>query len=90
MVFEENLLQYCYARVKELHGEAIKETFGVDLVVPSVPFPRIPMREAIEILKKRGYELPKDKKGDIDPAGEREIAAYVKEQYDHDFVFLTD
>ena len=90
MTFQENWLQYVYARVKELHGDAIKEVFDVDLVVPTVPFPRIPMREAIEILKSRGYVMPADKKGDIDPAGEREIAAYVKEKYDHDFVFLTD
>lgn len=90
MAFQEGWLQYVYTRVKELHGDAIKETFDVDLVVPTVPFPRIPMREAIEILKSRGYVLPADKKGDIDPAGEREIAAYVKEKFDHDFVFLTD
>lgn len=90
MASEEAMLQYVYARVKETHGDAIKEQFGVDLVVPTLPFPRIPMREAVEILKSRGYELPNDKKGDIDPGGEREIAAYVKEKYDHDFVFLTD
>ena len=90
MAFEEKWLQYCYARVKEQHGDAIKETLGVDLVVPQVPFPRISMRDAVEILKSRGYEMPADKKGDIDPAGEREIAAYVKEKYDHEFVFLTD
>jgi len=90
MAFEENWLKYVYSRVKEQHGEMIKETFGVDLVVPQVPFPRIPMREAVEILKSRGYVMPADKKGDIDPAGEREIAAYVKEKFDHEFVFLTD
>lgn len=90
MAFEERWLQYVYQQVKEKYGEEIKETFGVDLVVPEVPFPRIPMREAIEILKGRGYTLPPEKKGDIDPAGEREIAAYVKEKYNHDFVFLTD
>ncbi len=90
MAFEENWLQYVYARVKEQHGDMIKETFEVDLVVPQVPFPRIPMREAVEILKSRGYVMPADKKGDIDPAGEREIAAYVKEKFGHEFVFLTD
>jgi aspartyl-tRNA synthetase len=90
MAFEERWLQYVYARVKEKHGDAIKEIFGVDLIVPEVPFPRIPMREVVEILKSRGYTMPAEKKGDIDPAGEREIAAYVKEKYNHDFVFLTD
>ncbi len=90
MRVQENWLQYIYTRVKEIHGEQIKEQFGVDLVVPTVPFPRIPMREAIEILKSRGYALPTDKKGDLDPGGEREIATYVKEKFNHDFVFLTD
>ena len=90
MASEEAWLNYVYTRVKELHGDAIKEQFGVDLVVPTLPFPRIPMREVVEILKSRGYVMPADKKGDIDPAGEREIAAYVKEKYNHDFVFLTD
>ncbi len=90
MRVQENWLQYIHARVKEIHGEQIKEQFGVDLVVPTVPFPRIPMREAVEILKARGYALPTDKKGDLDPGGEREIANYVKEKYGHDFVFLTD
>ena len=90
MAFQESWLQYTIQRVKEAHGNEIKALLNFDLNVPAVPFPRIPMREAVEILKKRGYVLPKEKKGDIDPGGEREIAAYVKETYNHDFVFLTD
>jgi aspartyl-tRNA synthetase len=89
MASEEAWINYIYTRVKEQYGDAIKEHFGVDLVVPTLPFPRIPMKEAVEILKSRGW-VPADKKGDIDPAGERDIAAYVKEKYNHDFVFLTD
>jgi aspartyl-tRNA synthetase len=76
--------------VKDTYGDEIKEYFGVDLVVPEVPFPRIPMAEVVRILKDRGYTLPAEKKGDIDPGGEREIAAYVKEKYNHDFVFITN
>lgn len=90
MASEENMLREVYQAVKEKHGAEIKELFGTDIAVPEVPFPRIPMREAIAILKERGYTPPPEKKGDIDPAGEREIAAYVKEKYNHDFVFLTD
>jgi aspartyl-tRNA synthetase len=90
MSSEENMLHDVYQAVKEKHGDEIKELFGVEITVPTVPFPRIPMREAIEILKGRGYILPAEKKGDLDPAGEREIAAYVKEKYNHEFVFLTD
>jgi aspartyl-tRNA synthetase len=90
MVMQERWLQFVYQRVKDVHGEQIQEVFGHEMIVPALPFPRIPMAEAVEILKSRGYQLPADKKGDIDPGGEREIAAYVMEKYNHEFVFLTD
>jgi nondiscriminating aspartyl-tRNA synthetase len=90
MSFEENWLQYIYQRVKEDHGEEIKQRIGVEIDVPTVPFPRIQMAQAREILESMNYRLPPEKKGDIDPEGERLIAKYVKEKYHHDFVFLTD
>jgi aspartyl-tRNA synthetase len=90
MAMQERWLQFVYQRVKDVHGEHIQEVFGHEMIVPTLPFPRIPMAEAVEILKSRGYQLPADKKGDIDPGGEREIAAYVMEKYNHEFVFLTD
>lgn len=90
MAFEERLLQYTYQKVKDVHGEEIKRLLGFDLVVPVVPFPRIPMARALEILKEVGYQIPADKKGDIDPGGERALAKYVKDQFNHDFVFVTD
>lgn len=90
MSFMERWLQHVYQRVQEAHGEEIKDRLGVEVTVPTVPFPRIPMAQAIEILKKEGYQLPAEKKGDIDPAGERLIAQYVKREYQHEFVFLTD
>lgn len=90
MAFMERWLQYTYQRVKEVHGDEIKSRLGVDVQVPSVPFPRIPMSEALKILKEAGYVLPADKKGDIDPGGERILGNWVKEHYQHDFVFLTD
>jgi nondiscriminating aspartyl-tRNA synthetase len=90
MASQERWLQYIYQRVKEVHGDEIKETLKFDLAVPELPFPRIPMKEAIEILKSEGYRLPPEKKGDIDPAGERLIGKYVKEHFNNDFVFLTD
>jgi nondiscriminating aspartyl-tRNA synthetase len=90
MAFQERLLQYTYQKVKDVHGEEIKTKLGIDLTVPTVPFPRITMAEAQKILKERNYIVPADKKGDMDPGGEREIGNYVKEKYNHDFVFLTD
>lgn len=90
MAFMENWLAYVYRRVAEAYGDAIRSSFGIEVTPPAVPFPRISMSEALQILAERGYTPPPEKKGDIDPAGERLLGEYVKERYQHDFVFLTD
>lgn len=90
MTFAENWLAYVYAEVKARHGDAIKEVFGVELEVPQVPFPRLTMSEAYQILKDQGYKLPPERKGDLDPGAERALGAYVKEGFGNDFVFVKD
>jgi nondiscriminating aspartyl-tRNA synthetase len=90
MRFHEEWLQYVYKRVKEVHGDEIKDRMGVDLVVPETPFPRLKMSEAYAILKAQDYALPPERKGDIDPGGERLLGKYIKEKYGNDFVFVTD
>ncbi|HEY9308214.1 MAG TPA: aspartate--tRNA(Asn) ligase [Microbacterium sp.] len=86
---QEELLATAIAAVKEKHGAEIEELFGLEVQVPAVPFPRIPLAEALEIVKSRGYEVPRTD-GDLDPEGERQISAYVEETYGHQFVFITD
>jgi aspartyl-tRNA synthetase len=88
MQMHEQLMVTALTAVKEKHGDEIKRLFDVDVVVPSIPFPRIPLAEAIEIVKERGHEIVRG--GDMDPEGERQIAAHVAEKYGHEFVFLTD
>jgi len=89
MQLHEELLVAGFTAVKDKHGEQISELFGIELEVPSRPFPRIPLAEAKRIVAERGYEIPRAD-DDMDPEGERQIAAYVKETFGHDFVFLTD
>lgn len=89
MQLHEELIVAGFGAVKEKHGDEIEKLFGITIEVPSTPFPRIPLAEAKEIVKQRGYEVPRAD-ADMDPEGERQIAAYVKEEYGHDFVFLTD
>jgi aspartyl-tRNA synthetase len=89
MAMQERWLQYIYQRVHDAHGERLKEVLNCEITVPSLPFPRIPMSQVPEILKKMNYNMPPDKKGDIDPGGERAVAEYVKQEFNHDFVFLT-
>jgi nondiscriminating aspartyl-tRNA synthetase len=89
MRLHEELMIAGFQAIKDKHGAEIEAAFGIDVVVPTTPFPRIPLAEAKEIVAKRGYEVPRAD-DDMDPEGERQIAAYVKETYGHDFVFLTD
>jgi len=89
MTLHENLIVAGFTAVKAKHGEQIKELFDVDIEVPTTPFPRIPLAEAKRIVAERGYEVPRHD-DDMDPEGERQISAYVKETYGHEFVFLTD
>jgi aspartyl-tRNA synthetase len=90
MGFMERWLAFTYQKVIDIHGEEIKNTFGVELKVPSLPFPRITMADAHDLLKEIDYKLPPDKKFDLDPGAERAIAAHFKETQDHDYVFVTE
>ncbi|WP_167395139.1 aspartate--tRNA(Asn) ligase [Cryobacterium aureum] len=89
MALHEDLMVAGFTAVKAKHGDEVLALFDVEVTVPSTPFPRIPLAEAKEIVKSRGYEVPRDD-DDMDPEGERQIAAYVAEKYGHEFVFLTD
>jgi nondiscriminating aspartyl-tRNA synthetase len=86
----EQWLAYVVRSVKDMFGAEIEDCFGVDIRVPLLPFPRITMEKAQQILAEKGYRMAPEKKGDIDPGGERLLGEYVREQYGHDFLFLTD
>jgi aspartyl/asparaginyl-tRNA synthetase len=83
MAFEEQMLAHVAAQVAERHGAAIREAFGAEVTVPSVPFPRITMAEARRLLDSGPA------REDLDPEGERKIAAYIKKSAGHEFVFVT-
>jgi aspartyl-tRNA synthetase len=89
MGLHEKLIVAGFTAVAEKHGAEIEDLFGVTVTVPSTPFPRIPLAEAKRIVAERGYEVPRHDE-DMDPEGERRISAYVKEEFGHEFVFLTD
>src|ERR1700733_11756336 len=85
MDFEERMLAHVLAEVAAAHGPAIKEHSGVDVVVPELPFPRITMAEALRIAGAGGGDTPRD---DLDPAGERAVAHWVRERAGHELVFV--
>jgi aspartyl-tRNA synthetase len=82
----ERMLSRVLAAVAAEHGAAIKEHFGTEVAVPSVPFPRVTMAQAQQVAGSPAAGA----RGDLDPAGERAVAADVLARTGHDFVFVTD
>jgi len=89
MRFEELWLAHVLARVQEAHGDEIEMTFDTPVVVPTLPFPRVALAEAKELLRARGYEAPGGEH-DLDPPSERALSTLIKEEYGHEFAFVTD
>lgn len=91
MVMEEELLAYAIKVVKEKYGEQIKDVFGVEIVVPELPFPRIKLADLYAELKDRyGYTCPIEEQDDLSTEAEKLCEQYAKEKFGHEFIFITD
>ena len=66
----------------------IKEELNLDIEVPNQPFPRMTLAEVKIKLKAAG--ITSEKEGDLSPEEEREICRLIKEEFGHDFIFVTD
>ncbi len=90
MAFEERWLAHVLGVVAAEHGAQIEQTFGATVTVPSVPFPRIALAEAKELLREHGHEGVPGPDHDLDPASERALSALVAAEHGHEFAFVTD
>lgn len=90
MKLEEEMLAYALGKVKEKYGEEIKETFGVEVVVPSLPFPRIKLAELYKQLEQRYGFATEEEKDDLATEAERLCRQFAQEVYGHEFLFVTD
>ena len=90
MAFEEAWLAHVLAAVHAEHGDQIAQTFGAELVVPTVPFPRVTLARAKEMLRDSGHESVPGPDHDLDPASERALSALIASEHGHEFAFVTD
>lgn len=91
MDFEETWLCHVLETVREKHGSEITKTFGVEVIPPTRPFPKLTMGEAQKVLADKGHVPPAETRaGDIDPQGERLLCQYAREEFGHEFIFITD
>lgn len=89
LVHEELLLRTVLEAVAAEHGEEIARRFGTQVSVPALPFPRVSLEEAKAIVAESGWPVAPDA-DDLDPEGERRLAAHVAREHGHEFVFITD
>ena len=91
MKMEEELLVYALDAVKKAHGEDIKALFDMDLEVPTLPFPRMKLRDVYAELEARyGYTVPDELKGDLTTEAERMTKQLCRDMFNHEFLFITD
>ncbi len=88
MKVEEDILVHIITRLKEELGEEIEKHFGIDLVIPTQPFPSMTIAEMKEVLAKLG--ISSEKEGDLSSEEEKAIGEYAKKEFNHDFIFATD
>lgn len=88
LALEEAWLAAAIGEVAAALGPRIAEVFGVELVAPTLPFPRLTMDEAQAMVRATGH-TPR-RADDLDPEAERRLSAIVRERFGHAFVFVTD
>ncbi len=91
MHMEEELLAYAFEKVAAVYGEDVKRIFGKEIIVPTVPFPRMKLSEVYAELEKRyGYTVSDDAKGDLTTDAEHLCAKLSMEMFGSEFLFITD
>lgn len=91
MHMEEELLTYAFGKVAEACGEDIKRLFGKEVIVPTMPFPRMKLKDLYSELEARyGYKVSDDAKGDLTTDAEHLCAKFSMEKYGSEFLFVTD
>lgn len=88
MKFEEQMLVYALSAVKEKYGETVKQILGAEIKVPKLPFPRIKMKDAIEILQDLDFDIEFGE--DFSTEQEKVLGEYLIKKNNHEFYFITD
>ncbi len=90
MDMEAKLLTHMLGEISQRFGSRIKETFGTDVIVPTLPFPIIDLADLYEELEKKyGYTVDESEKGDLTTWAEQLSYRWVRQTYGHEFLFVT-
>ena len=91
MNLEAEMLAYGLEHLKADLGEKVKEVFGIDIVVPTLPFPTMTLKDVYSELESRyGYTVEEEEKTDLTTEAERLVFKLAQEKFNHEFMFVTD
>ncbi len=91
MAFEAELLQYALKNVQEKFGDQIKALYGLDTIVPTLPFPEMKLQDVYKELEERyGYKVDDSEKNDLTTDAEHLCAKLSMDKFGHEFLFVTD
>ena len=91
MNLEAEMITYGLKATKEKFGDKVKEVFGVDIVVPTLPFPQMKLKDIYDELKTRyNFTVPEEEKTDLTTEAERLCERLAKDKFNHEFLFVTD
>ncbi|NLD84001.1 MAG: aspartate--tRNA(Asn) ligase [Clostridiales bacterium] len=91
MAFEAELLQYALKNVQEKYGAQIQELYGLETVVPTLPFPEMKLQDVYKELEERyGYKVDDSEKNDLTTDAEHLCARLSMDKFGHEFLFVTD
>lgn len=91
MAFEAELLQYALKNVQEKYGAQIQELYGLETVVPTLPFPEMKLKDVYKELEERyGYKVDDSEKNDLTTDAEHLCARLSMDKFGHEFLFVTD
>ncbi|MEG0799217.1 MAG: aspartate--tRNA(Asn) ligase [Bacilli bacterium] len=86
---EEKMIKYFMTSLKEKYGDKIKNEFNTEVSDVTENFPRINFYDAKNIIKDK-YNYISITKEDFDRHDEELICSYAKNEYNSDFVFITN
>ena len=91
MEMESEMITYALKKVKEKWNDTIKELFGQEIIIPSLPFPTMKLKDIYDELEKRyDYHVSDEEKKDLTTEAEKLVYQLAKDKFNHEFMFVTD
>ena len=90
MDMESEMLTYSLTKLKDKWGDTIKELFNQEVIVPTLPFPQMKLKDIYDELEERyGYKVDESEKTDLTTEAEKLVYRLAKDKFNHEFMFVT-